>query len=163
MAAIRRLLLRPPTLTSPQRPPRRRSRYDRCADPSSLAIARTDRTTDAGAEARVTIGPYRLLQCVGEGGVGQVWRAEQTAPVRRTVTLKVLKTGMDTVHVTARFEAERQALVVMDHPAIVKLFDAGATPEWRPFSVMEYVPGGRHLRAANLFRPALVQGITKIF
>ena len=96
---------------------------------------------DASGAPGVMIGPYRLLQCVGEGGMGQVWRAEQLSPVHRHVALKVLKAGLDTAHVIARFEVERQALAVMDHPAIAKVFDAGATPEGRPYFAMEYVPG----------------------
>ena len=88
-----------------------------------------------------TIGPYRLLQQLGEGGMGEVWLAEQTRPVHRQVALKVIKAGMDTAHVVARFEAERQALALMDHPAIARVFDAGATPRGRPYFVMEYVPG----------------------
>ena len=87
------------------------------------------------------IGPYRLLQRVGEGGMGEVWLAEQTHPVRRRVALKIIKAGMDTTQVVARFEAERQALAVMDHPAIARVFDAGATSEGRPYFVMEYVRG----------------------
>jgi len=87
------------------------------------------------------IGPYRLLRRVGEGGMGEVWLAEQTHPVRRQVALKIIKAGMDTTQVVARFEAERQALAVMDHPAIARVFDAGATPEGRPYFVMEYVRG----------------------
>jgi serine/threonine protein kinase/tetratricopeptide (TPR) repeat protein len=89
----------------------------------------------------VVIGPYRLLQRVGEGGMGEVWLAEQSAPVRRQVAVKIVKAGMDTAHVVARFEAERQALALMDHPAIAKVFDAGATPEGRPYFAMEYVRG----------------------
>jgi serine/threonine protein kinase/tetratricopeptide (TPR) repeat protein len=88
-----------------------------------------------------TIGPYRLLQRLGEGGMGDVWLAEQTRPVHRQVALKVIKAGMDTGQVVARFEAERQALAVMDHPAIARVFDAGATPQGRPYFVMEYVRG----------------------
>jgi eukaryotic-like serine/threonine-protein kinase len=99
------------------------------------------RPAEAVSLSKTTIGPYRLLQCIGEGGMGQVWRAEQISPVRRQVALKLLKAGMDTAHVIARFEAERQALAVMDHPAIAKVFDAGATPEGRPYFAMEYVPG----------------------
>jgi len=87
------------------------------------------------------IGPYRLLQKVGEGGMGEVWQAEQVEPVQRRVALKVIKLGMETRQVVARFEAERQALALMDHPAVAKIFDAGATPEGRPFFVMEYVQG----------------------
>jgi serine/threonine protein kinase len=87
------------------------------------------------------IGPYRLVQMLGVGGMGEVWRAEQTAPFHRTVALKLIKVGMDTRAVVARFESERQALALMEHPNIAKVFDAGATPEGRPFFVMEYVPG----------------------
>jgi len=87
------------------------------------------------------IGRYRLLELIGEGGCGVVWRAEQTEPVRRHVALKVIKLGMDTKEVVARFGAERQALALMDHPNIAKVFDAGATHTGRPFFVMELVPG----------------------
>ncbi len=88
-----------------------------------------------------SIGPYRLVRMLGVGGMGEVWRAEQTAPFHRTVALKLIKVGMDTRAVVARFESERQALALMEHPNIAKVFDAGATPEGRPFFVMEYVPG----------------------
>ena len=88
-----------------------------------------------------TIGPYQLLQIVGEGGMGEVWLAEQRQPVRRRVALKLVKAGMDTRQVVARFQSERQAIAVMDHPAIAKVFDAGSTPEGRPYFVMEYVAG----------------------
>ena len=87
------------------------------------------------------IGPYHLLQLIGEGGMGQVWLAEQQQPVRRRVAVKLIKVGMDTREVVARFESERQALALMDHPAIAKVFDAGSTPEGRPYFVMEYVSG----------------------
>ena len=88
-----------------------------------------------------SFGPYRLLSRIGEGGMGEVWLAEQTQPVRRQVALKIIKAGMDTKHVVARFEAERQALAMMDHPSIAKVFDAGETPQGRPYFVMEYVKG----------------------
>ncbi len=87
------------------------------------------------------IGPYKLLEQIGEGGFGTVFMAEQTHPVRRKVALKVLKPGMDTKQVVARFEAERQALAIMDHPNIAKVHDGGATPSGRPFFVMELVKG----------------------
>jgi serine/threonine protein kinase/tetratricopeptide (TPR) repeat protein len=87
------------------------------------------------------IGPYRLLQVLGEGGMGVVYEAEQTEPVRRRVALKVMKAGMDTKDVVARFEAERQALAVMEHPNIARVLDAGASAEGRPFFVMEHVRG----------------------
>src|SRR6516225_26296 len=87
------------------------------------------------------IGPYKLLEQIGEGGFGVAFLAEQTQPVRRKVALKVLKPGMDTRQVIARFEAERQALALMDHPNIAKVFDGGATPSGRPYFVMELVKG----------------------
>jgi len=87
------------------------------------------------------IGPYRLIQPIGQGGMGEVWLAEQREPVRRRVAIKLIKAGMDTREVVARFESERQALALMDHPAIAKVFDAGSTPDGRPYFAMEYVPG----------------------
>src|SRR5262245_8008458 len=84
---------------------------------------------------------YKLLEQIGEGGMGTVFTAEQTAPVRRKVALKVLKPGMDTIQVVARFEAERQALALMDHPNIARVFDAGSTEAGRPFFAMELVRG----------------------
>jgi eukaryotic-like serine/threonine-protein kinase len=87
------------------------------------------------------IGPYKLLQQIGEGGFGIVWMAEQEKPVRRRVALKIIKVGMDTREVVARFEQERQALAMMEHPNIAKVFDAGSTPTGRPFFAMELVKG----------------------
>jgi serine/threonine protein kinase/tetratricopeptide (TPR) repeat protein len=87
------------------------------------------------------VGPYKLREQLGEGGFGVVWVAEQQAPVRRTVALKILKLGMDTRDVVARFEQERQALAMMDHPHIAKVFDAGATEHGRPYFAMELVRG----------------------
>ena len=87
------------------------------------------------------IGPYKLLQQIGEGGMGTVYMAEQTQPVRRKVALKVIKPGMDSRQVIARFEAERQALAMMDHVNIARVFDAGATESGRPYFVMELVHG----------------------
>jgi eukaryotic-like serine/threonine-protein kinase len=87
------------------------------------------------------IGPYRLLQLLGEGGMGEVWLAQQQKPIQRTVALKLIKAGMDTKVVVARFESERQALALMDHPNIAQVYDAGSTAEGRPYFVMEYVPG----------------------
>jgi serine/threonine protein kinase len=87
------------------------------------------------------IGPYRLMEQIGEGGMGLVFVAEQLEPVRRKAALKVIKPGMDTRQVVARFEAERQALALMDHPNIAKVLDAGATPSGRPYFVMELVRG----------------------
>jgi serine/threonine protein kinase len=97
---------------------------------------------DSDAEAAGTmIGPYRILERLGAGGFGVVYRAEQTKPIRREVGLKVIKLGMDTKQVIARFEAERQALAMMDHPNIAKVLDAGTTETGRPYFVMELVRG----------------------
>src|SRR5262245_6913678 len=87
------------------------------------------------------IGSYKLLEQIGEGGFGVVFMAEQQQPIRRKVALKVLKPGMDTRQVVARFEAERQALALMDHPNIAHVFDGGQTPSGRPYFVMELVKG----------------------
>src|SRR5712671_2181681 len=87
------------------------------------------------------IGRYKLVQQVGEGGCGVVYMAQQEEPVRRTVALKVIKLGMDTRQIIARFGAERQALAMMDHPNIAKVLDAGATEAGRPYFVMELVRG----------------------
>jgi serine/threonine protein kinase len=87
------------------------------------------------------IDPYKLLEQIGEGGFGVVFMAEQTQPIRRKVALKILKPGMDTRQIVGRFEAERQALAIMDHANIAKVFDGGATPSGRPYFVMELVKG----------------------
>jgi serine/threonine protein kinase len=88
-----------------------------------------------------SIGPYRLIRKLGEGGMGQVWLAEQSAPVKRQVALKIIKAGRYDGSALLRFDVERQALAIMDHPAIAKVFDAGSTPQGQPYFVMEYVPG----------------------
>src|SRR5262245_38515285 len=90
--------------------------------PASATIPET-----LSEEAGAVVGPYKLLEQIGEGGFGVVYLAEQTEPVRRKVALKILKPGMDTRQVVARFEAERQALAIMDHPNIAKVFDGGQT------------------------------------
>src|SRR3989454_663156 len=87
------------------------------------------------------IGRYKLLEKIGEGGFGEVWMADQREPVKRRVALKIIKLGMDSRQIVARFEAERQALAMMDHANIAKVFDAGATEAGRPFFVMELVRG----------------------
>jgi serine/threonine protein kinase len=87
------------------------------------------------------IGVYRLIRPLGEGGMGQVWLAEQTAPVKREVALKLIRGGMFSSALLQRFEAERQSLAIMDHPTIAKVFDAGSTVDGQPYFVMEYVPG----------------------
>ncbi|HEV8606237.1 MAG TPA: serine/threonine-protein kinase [Tepidisphaeraceae bacterium] len=98
-------------------------------------------STGVEERAGTTIGRYKLLERIGEGGFGVVFMAEQQHPVRRRVALKVIKPGMDTRQVITRFEAERQALAMMDHENIAKVFDAGATESGRPYFVMELVPG----------------------
>jgi serine/threonine protein kinase/lipoprotein NlpI len=87
------------------------------------------------------VGPYKLLEHIGEGGMGTVWMAEQTEPIQRRVAIKVVKEGMDSRQVLARFEAERQALALMEHPNIARVLDAGKTPSGRPYFVMELVKG----------------------
>src|SRR6204780_4101501 len=88
-----------------------------------------------------SIGPYRLIRKLGEGGMGQVWLAEQSAPVKRQVAQKILKALRYDTSALVRFDLERQALAIMDHPAIAKVFDAGSTAEGQPYFAMEYVPG----------------------
>ena len=95
----------------------------------------------SGAASGAVIGRYKLLEPLGEGGFGEVWMAEQREPVKRRVALKIIKLGMDTRQVIARFEAERQALALMDHPNIARVLDAGATASGRPYFVMELVRG----------------------
>src|SRR6266404_2932112 len=95
----------------------------------------------AGEKPGDRVDRYRLLQQIGEGGCGVVFMAQQEEPVRRRVALKIIKPGMDTKSVIARFEAERQALALMNHPNIAKVFDAGATEAGRPYFVMELVRG----------------------
>src|SRR5215831_18324915 len=107
------------------------------ASPALVATADEALTERPGT----VIGPYKLLEQIGEGGFGVVFMAEQQRPVRRKVALKVLKPGMDTRQVVARFEAERQALALMDHPNIAHVFDGGATASGRPYFVMELVRG----------------------
>ena len=101
----------------------------------------TSQLLDALPHEFKSIGPYRLIRKLGEGGMGQVWLAEQTAPVQRRVALKLIRVGMYDDAVLQRFQVERQSLAIMDHPAIAKVFDAGATPDGQPYLVMEYVQG----------------------
>jgi len=110
------------------------------ARPAPAMVATIDLPSVAEAPGTV-IDPYKLLEQIGEGGFGVVFMAEQLSPIRRKVALKVLKPGMDTKQVVARFEAERQALAIMDHPNIARVFDGGATPSGRPYFVMELVKG----------------------
>jgi eukaryotic-like serine/threonine-protein kinase len=108
---------------------------------SASTITQRDLRGQPGDKPSDRIGPYKLLQLIGEGGMGSVWMAEQEAPVFRRVALKVIKLGMDTKQVIARFRAEQQALALMDHPNIAKVFEAGATENGRPYFVMELVRG----------------------
>src|SRR4051812_32926355 len=110
------------------------------ADDSTLEAAATLRPRPPHSEPE-SIGPYRILEKIGEGGMGVVYRAEQREPVRRIVALKVIKLGMDTKEVVARFEAERQALALMSHPNVARVLDAGMTDNGRPYFAMEHVPG----------------------
>lgn len=112
-------------------------------------------TGPRGEEVGDRIGRYQLLEKIGEGGCGTVFLADQLEPVRRHVALKVIKLGMDTRAVIARFEAERQALARMDHPHIARVFDAGATETGRPYFVMEFVPGMRVTAYCDEHRLAL--------
>src|SRR5260370_30617841 len=109
--------------------------------PAADRPAKAAQAVPAGEKAGDRIGHYKLLQQIGEGGCGVVYMAEQEEPVRRRVALKIIKPGMDTKSVIARFEAERQALALMNHPNIAKVFDAGATEAGRPYFVMELVRG----------------------
>jgi len=111
--------------------------------PAAFGPGDTEVVATATEKPGDRIGRYKLLQQIGEGGCGVVYMAEQEEPVRRRVALKVIKLGMDTKSVIARFEAERQALAMMEHPNIARVFDAGATEMGRPFFVMELVRGIR--------------------
>ena len=110
---------------------------------ADVLSADLDQIDSAGAlEAGQVFGQrFKLVRKLGEGGMGQVWLAEQTSPVQRQVALKLIKPGMYDEAVVHRFQAERQSLAIMDHPAIAKVFEAGATPQGQPYFVMEYVPG----------------------
>ena len=120
----------------------------RCFHDSTLTEADPDKYLSQPEGVGESIGPYKLLEKIGEGGFGIVYMAEQSAPVRRRVALKVIKLGMDTREVIARFEAERQALAMMDHPNIAKVLDAGSThsEDGRPYFVMELREGNSHHR-----------------
>src|SRR5262249_54870758 len=98
-------------------------------------------TSGAVEEPGTLIGPYKLIEPIGEGGMGTVWMAQQTEPVKRTVAIKLIKAGMDSKAVLARFEAERQALALMDHANIARVLDAGTSSVGRPYFVMDLVKG----------------------
>jgi len=142
------------------RPPAERDRFLRqaCGDDSSMRVeiesllSAHDESSDMShhpwtgqpidpPQEQKSIGPYRLIKKLGEGGMGQVWLAEQTAPLHRQVALKLIRAGMYDDALLHRFQSERQSLALMDHPAIAKVFDAGATPDGQPYFVMEFVPG----------------------
>ena len=111
-------------------------------DSSAGAEESGTQTIDAAlAAGDDDFGRYRILRRLGEGGMGTVYLAEQREPIHRSVALKVIKLGMDTSQVLARFHNERQALAMMDHPNIAQIFDAGATGKGRPYFVMEYIDG----------------------
>ena len=129
----------PLDIESPTRAPRDPSGTSPPPDAGPTEDIPAPRHHTAGPGTR--IGPYKLLQPIGEGGMGVVYMAEQERPIRRRVALKVIKAGMDTDQVVARFEAERQALAMMDHQNIAKVFDAGTTESGRPYFVMELVHG----------------------
>src|SRR5262249_7717591 len=103
------------------------------------------------------LGPYKLLQPIGEGGMGAVWMAEQQEPVRRLVAVKLIRAGLDSGQAVARFEAERQALALMDHPHIAKIFDRGTTADGRPYLVMELIKGTPITRYCDEHRLTLRQ------
>lgn len=109
--------------------------------PTTPAEARTLDARSALSGTENIAGRYSLVQRIGGGGMGEVWLARQTEPVRRQVAIKVIRAGMDTSQIVDRFESERQALAMMDHPAIATVFDGGTTPDGRPFFAMEYVKG----------------------
>src|SRR5216683_7588816 len=111
------------------------------ADAAGLSGSSWATTVADPAGETKTIGPYRLIQVLGVGGMGQVWLAEQTEPVRRRVALKLIRAGNYDSALVRRFQSERQSLAIMDHPAIAKVFDAGATPAGQPYFAMEYVDG----------------------
>src|SRR5262245_29181847 len=109
------------------------------ADSPAQGAVTADLPVDASSGA--VIGSYKLIEPIGEGGMGSVWMAQQTEPVKRLVALKLVKAGMDSRQVLARFEAERQALALMDHPNIAKVLDGGTAPGGKPFFVMDLVKG----------------------
>ena len=122
------------------------ARFETGALPTSDAEPATDVPKNSAASARQeasagSIGAYELLEKLGEGGMGQVWLAEQTAPVKRQVALKLIRSGIYDTAVARRFKSEQQSLAIMEHPAIAKVLDAGSTPGGQPYFVMEYVPG----------------------
>ncbi len=117
------------------------SRQEEVFAQSSAAVEQTAMHTTASMRAGETIGPYKLLEEIGEGGMGSVWIAQQSEPIKRKVAIKLIKAGMDSKSVLARFGAERQALAMMDHANIARVLDGGMTEQGRPYFAMEYVKG----------------------
>ncbi len=121
--------------------------------PAAVDLAVTQDSGDQGAPGvGSSIGPYLLVEQLGQGGMGVVFRARQEIPIRRDVALKLIRAGLDSHDVVARFEAERQALAVMNHPNIARVFDAGTTPDGRPYFVMELAPGSHINRYCDQHR-----------
>ena len=112
-------------------------------EPSDSAQTEPHAANPCDHTASMQVGPYRLLEMIGEGGFGEVWAAQQSRPVQRRVAVKIIKRGMDTREIIGRFEAERQALAMMDHPHVAKIYDAGTTHDGRPYFAMELVRGVR--------------------
>jgi serine/threonine protein kinase len=113
------------------------------AEPQVGAGAALFKMLFGGGGGAADLGPYRVIRLIGEGGFGAVFLAEQTRPIRRHVALKVVRPGMDTLRILARFEAERRAMARVEHPNVARIYDAGATPAGRPYIAMELVRGGR--------------------
>ena len=130
-----------------------RAKAETVISPAGQAIAGSIGGVEAAFGPGARIGPYKLSSQLGEGGMGVVYRAQQLQPIHRDVALKIIKPGMDSKQVIARFESERQALAMMDHPNIARVFDAGATSTGRPYFVMEWVDGipiGRYCDSKRL-------------
>ena len=133
-------------LSSLNHPPEKRHSFlEQACDGDATLVAEVLTLLAANPEnsdgSPIIAGPYRMLQKLGEGGMGEVWLVEQMQPIRRRAALKVIKPGMGSTDVIARFESEQQALAMMDHPAIAKVFEAGNTQDGRPYFLMEFVPG----------------------
>ncbi len=110
-------------------------------DVPTAAVGQTSAPSASEKPDLILAGKYKLIERIGEGGMGSVWLAQQSVPMKRKVAVKLIKLGMDSRQVLQRFEAERQALAMMDHPNIAKVLDGGLAPDGRPFFVMELVKG----------------------